>query len=179
MGGDKDTVASGLGLCDQWFWHVQVHRAQVQALMERVCGELKSAAAAHDLSKLTADEANKFSVLLPRLQNTTYGSDRYKQLLDELGPALAHHYKHNRHHPEHHDQGVDDMDLLDLLEMFVDWVAATRMHADGDILVSIKKNTQRFELSPQLARILTNTAKRLCASRADRRGVRNGTWTER
>lgn len=56
--------------------------------------------------------------------------------------------------------GIEGMDLLDLVEMFCDWKAASERHNDGNILTSITKNADRFGLSPQLVRILENTAKR-------------------
>jgi len=52
---------------------------------------------------------------------------------------------------------VNNMNLFDLLEMIVDWLAATKRHADGDINKSIEINTERFGLSPQLVNILKNT----------------------
>lgn len=62
------------------------------------------------------------------------------------------------HKPEH---GVSGMDLFDLVEMFFDWKAATERMSSGDIHKSIDINTKRFNLSPQLVRILRNTATRL------------------
>ena len=53
------------------------------------------------------------------------------------------------------------MDLLDIIEMLCDWWAATERHADGDIISSIHKNTGRFSLSPQLAKILENTVRNM------------------
>ena len=55
------------------------------------------------------------------------------------------------------DLGINGMSLLDLLEMFCDWKAATERHADGDIKRSIEINRDRFNMSPQLAQILDNT----------------------
>lgn len=52
---------------------------------------------------------------------------------------------------------VNEMNLFDILEMLVDWVAATKRHSDGDIHKSIEINTKRFSLSPQLVEILKNT----------------------
>ena len=57
--------------------------------------------------------------------------------------------------------GLNGMTLLDLLEMFVDWKAASERHADGCIHRSIEQNISRFGLSPQLAGILRNTAAEL------------------
>ena len=52
---------------------------------------------------------------------------------------------------------VSYMNLIDVIEMFCDWKAATLRHADGDILNSIKINKKRFGMSEQLCQILINT----------------------
>jgi hypothetical protein len=49
------------------------------------------------------------------------------------------------------------MNLFDILEMLIDWCAACKRHADGDIEKSIEINTKRFNLSPQLVNIIKNT----------------------
>lgn len=57
------------------------------------------------------------------------------------------------------EASVGNMSLFDVLEMLVDWKAASERMADGgDIAFSIKHNIERFHLSPQLASILVNTA---------------------
>lgn len=91
------------------------------------------------------------------LKGITYGSDEYKAQLEKLKPALSHHYAHNSHHPEHYVTGIDGMNLLDVIEMLVDWKAASERHADGDIMRSIDINSERFKISPQLRSILENT----------------------
>lgn len=54
--------------------------------------------------------------------------------------------------------GPEAMSLFDVLEMLLDWKAATeRMKDGGDIRASLIHNTTRFNLSPQLAAILANT----------------------
>jgi hypothetical protein len=54
--------------------------------------------------------------------------------------------------------GIDGMSLIDVVEMLVDWKAATeRMKGGGDIHRSLELNTTRFNLSPQLVSILANT----------------------
>ncbi len=50
------------------------------------------------------------------------------------------------------------MNLIDLVEMLCDWKAASMRHHDGNIRRSIEINGDRFGLSPQLVRILENTA---------------------
>jgi len=111
----------------------------------------------HDFSKKHPPESDIFDIYTPKLKGTTYGSDKYKRYLTEMKPALDHHYANNRHHPEHHENGINDMNLIDLVEMFCDWMAATKRHADGDIIKSIEINGERFGISEQLKSILRNT----------------------
>jgi len=111
----------------------------------------------HDQSKLDTPEVELFTEFTPKLANSTYDSDEYKQFLKDMKPALDHHYARNRHHPEHFKNGVDDMNIVDLIEMLCDWKAATERHNDGNLRKSIEINANRFNLSPQLVKILENS----------------------
>ena len=51
------------------------------------------------------------------------------------------------------------MNLVDLLEMIIDWKAASMRHDDGDVMRSIDINTKRFGMDPQLVKILQNTVR--------------------
>lgn len=113
----------------------------------------------HDDSKLKHPELAIFTQYTKKLADSTYGSDEYKQFLNEMKSALDHHYSNNSHHPEHFENGIDGMNLLDLLEMFCDWKAATERHKDGDINKSIEINSKRFKMSDQLVNIFKNTVK--------------------
>jgi hypothetical protein len=137
------------------------HIAQVRGLLLGVVFDLLERAHRHDRSKLESPEREIFDEFTPLLRDTTYGSDEYKSYLEQMGEGLAHHYAANDHHPEHFAQGVDEMDLVQLLEMLCDWLAATRRHADGDIQASITKNRQRFGYGPEIERLLRNTVGRL------------------
>ena len=53
------------------------------------------------------------------------------------------------------------MTLLDLIEMMVDWKAASERHNDGNIRKSIEKNGNDFNMSYQLIRIFENTVEEL------------------
>jgi hypothetical protein len=110
----------------------------------------------HDRSKLEQPELDFFVKFTSRLKAMTYGSDEYKQCLSELKPALDHHYSLNRHHPEFHES-ISNMNLIDIIEMFCDWKAATKRHADGDMSKSIAINKDRFCMSDQLTSIFNNT----------------------
>lgn len=141
------------------------HIKRVNELLLFACQDLLKRAMQHDCSKLMEPEKSKFDEITPKLKELTYGIDKYKKSLEDLGMALKHHYLNNSHHPEHYENGVNDMDLMDLLEMFFDWCAAVERHTEGDIYKSIVQNQKRFELSEQLVSILMNTAKRHYLSR--------------
>lgn len=111
----------------------------------------------HDESKLNSPEKEIFDEFTPKLKTSTYGSDEYKQFLLDMKPALDHHYSVNRHHPEYFEHGINDMNLLDLLEMLIDWKAATLRHDDGDILKSLEINQKRFGYSNELKSLLLRT----------------------
>lgn len=115
--------------------------------------------AKHDLSKIKEPEKSVFDEVTPLLDKLTYGSDEYNKMLKKMKPALDHHYEHNRHHPEHYENGMKDMTLVDVVEMFCDWCAATDRHDDGDITKSIKHNAERFGYDEVLANIFANTAR--------------------
>lgn len=55
--------------------------------------------------------------------------------------------------------GVLGMNLIDVIEMFVDWYSATKRHADGDIYKSIQINKEnKLNNSDTLEHIFKNTA---------------------
>lgn len=134
------------------------HIRDVQDSLNYFSALLAARGVNHDDSKLHSPEKELFDEFTPKLRDTTYGSDEYKTYLAEMGKALQHHYQHNSHHPEHFDNGIEGMSLLDLVEMFCDWMAAVKRHADGDIFKSIEINAERFGISDQLKAILINTA---------------------
>ena len=103
-------------------------------------------------------EKGLFDRETPKLRALEYGSAAYKQSLLDLKPALDHHYKVNPHHPEYYENGINGMTLIDLVEMFADWYAATKRHATGDIYKSIVINKERFKMAEQLCSIFKNTA---------------------
>jgi hypothetical protein len=139
----------------------QAHINVVRMLLNRAATELMQRGEVHDLSKFSPAEVEMFTRFTPRLRGMTYGSDEYKRCLAEMREhgGLQHHYANNRHHPEHFENGLEGMNLIDLLEMFIDWKASSQRHADGDLLKSIEHNRGRFAMSEQLVAIFKNTAR--------------------
>ncbi len=133
------------------------HKTKVKELMHHFSAIIFARGEIHDNSKLEDPEFPLFAVWTPKLAALTYGSEEYKQALEQLKPALEHHYANNRHHPEHFKNGIKDMNLIDLIEMFVDWYCASKRHNDGNIRKSIEINKGRFGFSDELAQIFENT----------------------
>lgn len=139
---------------------VHAHQDDVRANMLALVTELLARAQAHDASKMQSPEREVYAVSFPKLAATEYGSPEYQALLAETKVAIDNHYSKNRHHPEHWPNGIDDMDLIDLLELIADWTSATKRNKNGNIHKSIEKNTERYKMTAQLARILRNTVER-------------------
>lgn len=134
------------------------HIQSVQAKLLGVAIDLIRRAHNHDASKLVKPEVEIFDEYTPKLREMTYGSDEYKEALAEMTEkGLGHHYRENDHHPEHFENGIHDMGLVELIEMFCDWWAATERHNDGNLHESIEKNAERFGYGSELKRILSNT----------------------
>jgi hypothetical protein len=139
----------------------EAHIKRVQELLYEVCVNLNERSLNHDLSKFHPPEKEIFDKVTPRLKGLTYGSEEYNAQIKELGVALEHHYANNPHHPEHYSDGIMGMSLLDIVEMFADWKAATERHADGDLMRSIGINRERFSYGAVLESIFENTAHEL------------------
>src|SRR5574343_654334 len=133
------------------------HKVKISKLMGIVISELLDRSHEHDLCKLEPEEKDLFDKYTPLLKTTLYNSPEYKEQLKGLQPALSHHYAKSRHHPEHFPNGVKDMNLIDLIEMLVDWKASTLRQKDGNMLKSIEINQERFGYSKDFAEIFKNT----------------------
>lgn len=130
-----------IGCVKEWEW----------AQMPRI---LKARAAVHDLSKFHDPEADTFKNYTPKLKTLTYGSAEYGYALAAMGPGLKHHYAVNSHHPEHYPDGVNEMSFPDIIEMFCDWVAATRKNRG---VLDISFQSRRFGIREEMELVLENT----------------------
>lgn len=111
----------------------------------------------HDQSKLVAPEVQTFTEMTAKLATAEYGSDEYKGFLVQMKPALDNHYGENRHHPEHFEDGLEAMNLIDVLEMYCDWVASSLRTKGGDILKSFEIQKDRFKMSDELVATMKRT----------------------
>lgn len=142
-------------------WHDTLdHIQNVRLKIFKVVEDLLQRAALHDASKLETPEKEVYDTYTPLLRTLEYNSTEYKESLVKMGPAIEHHFSVSRHHPEYFADGINGMNLVDLLEMIVDWKAAGERHVlkPTDIFKSIEIGTERFQIEPQLKQILLNTA---------------------
>lgn len=136
------------------------HIHKVRELLYKMIEELDKRAREHDLSKLQSPEKEIFGEYTPELAKTEYNSPEYKELLKKVQVAIDHHYSKNSHHPQYYQNGINDMNLIDILEMLCDWRAATERNKAGNIRTSIDQNAIRFNIDPQLIKVLHNTVNR-------------------
>lgn len=134
--------------------HIEIVRKFIKIFTDK----LTNRGVNHDKLKLESPEVEIFAEYTPKLAQTTFGSEEYFQNLDNMKPALNHHYANYRHHPEHFKDGINDMNLIDIAEMICDWKASSLRHDDGNLLHSIELNAERFGIDAQLTKILLNTA---------------------
>lgn len=139
------------------------HKQLVGHYMSLALAELITRAIEHDDSKFGPEELVPYAENLPRFKTATYGTEEYRAALKAIQPAIDHHFQANRHHPEHFARGIRDMNLLDLLEMVCDWIAASQ-RVPGDTL-QLEMQQQRFGYSDELATIITNTVQALTYER--------------
>lgn len=130
-----------------------------------------------DVTYGSAEYENFRKLMAPALEhhyaNNRHHPEHFPKYSDHLTLALQHLLKHMQGDPSipamvyqriEHDlevaeSSINNMNIIDVLEMLCDWKASSERHNDGNIIKSIHINTDRFKISPQLARILENTVK--------------------
>lgn len=133
------------------------HIIEVNKNIHIFVNELLKRGSEHDHSKLESPEVEIFEEFTKNLSGLTYGTPEYEENLKQIAPALEHHYSVCRHHPAHFKNGINDMNLIDILEMFADWYASTLRTNGGNIRKSIEHNAKRFKIDEQLTKIFENT----------------------
>ncbi|KQY91040.1 hypothetical protein ASD24_24910 [Paenibacillus sp. Root52] len=146
---------------EEYVRDTRAHISSVQQHMQTFAALLKARSVVHDKSKFEEPEKSILHQNTVEYRRYQFGSVEYQSHLEKVKVALDHHYGVNSHHPQHYLNGVAGMDLLDIVEMFCDWMAACNEHGDGKIINSILENKKRFNYSEELTQILINTATRL------------------
>jgi hypothetical protein len=132
------------------------HIKGVQKRLLKIANLLIERSMNHDQSKLEEPELSGFANA-PDLNSMTYNSPEYNENLKKIQDTLNHHYANNRHHPQHFKNGINDMNILDIFEMLCDWADSSKRNKNGNLKFSIEQNANKFNISPQLAKILENS----------------------
>lgn len=133
------------------------HINNIRKVMTKAIHILQDRRQQHDRSKLESPEKETYDTYIPLLKETQYGTKEYYEIREKMEKeGLKHHYAVNRHHPEHFPNGINDMTLIDVVEMFSDWLAAS-MVSDSSFEDGLLNNKKRFKMSEQLYQIFKNT----------------------
>jgi hypothetical protein len=134
------------------------HQQRVQELLLSEVKELIDRAVHHDASKLDREELEPWQgmeELIEREGQVPYGSPAYEERMKIIEPMATRHYRLNTHHPQHYPGGVRDMDLLDVVEMLIDWKAASER--GGADTMSLEAALNRFKIDGLLGDVIRNT----------------------
>jgi len=147
---------------------ISSHIENVKKKMMTISGSIWDRGIHHDESKLHDPEYSAYKEFTPKLADIAYQSPEYKLITHdpEFRSAIDHHKSINPHHPEYYEDGVNGMDLIDVVEMLCDWKAASERHKNASWEDGFKINCEKYNIGPQLSKILWNTYQRYL-SRSD------------
>jgi hypothetical protein len=139
-------------------YDAMAHIAIIRQVVDKMVSELQLRGQNHDSSKFEEPEKSQNDYYIPLLKKVVFGSPEYTELNNRRKQdiGLLHHFQANRHHPEHFENGIRDMTLIDIMEMFCDWYAASK-RSDSDFPSGAKYNADRFNMSDDLYQIFMNT----------------------
>jgi len=128
------------------------HMSEVAEKLAEIRADLELRGISHDRSKLTEIEFDAFVLSRPKFKKANYGSKEYDECVEMIRPAVDHHHSTNRHHTSFHKEGFADMNLLDILEMLADWVAASRRSPNLTFKESLPTAFKRYSIPKNMQR---------------------------
>jgi hypothetical protein len=146
--------------------YIREHRNRVQEKLLKIVRELYNRAEAHDKSKLEDPEYTGWRQMdkEPRYK---YGTPEYFAKMRKYQWVFDEHYKKNRHHPEYWQGFFHEMDLVDFLEMIIDWCSYKEdIHAE-EMIEIVTENCERFHFPPLLKDLAINTLKNYIVEMSD------------
>lgn len=143
------------GYLRHYIYHTY-HKWLVLKYLTKVSVTLLYRGIIHDMSKYYSDEAAGFASAR-RTDHLPYGHPECQAAGQEIKETIMLHKSRNRHHPEYHERRLNGMTLIDIVEMYCDWKAATQKNANPDLNHSINVNKDRYGISDQLKEIMCNT----------------------
>lgn len=139
--------------------YIRKHRNNVASRINKIIKELFRRAEEHDKSKLQEPELSGWKEM-DKEPRYPYGTPEYFDKMRRYQWVFDAHYKANRHHPEHWQGFFIEMDLLDFLEMILDWVSYKEDITINEMYKIVSENCERFEFPPLMRELAINTLKR-------------------
>jgi hypothetical protein len=136
--------------------YIKEHIKRVRKRLLDFISELYKRVNLHDVSKLDEPEYSLW-LKMDEEPRYKYGTKEYKDKLARNKHVFELHYKHNSHHPEHYPNGILDMDLIDLIEMLIDWISYKDDISIKDAIELVDMQSERYGLSEDVKCILKNT----------------------
>lgn len=123
------------------------HQTLVRKYLLQLARSLEARALVHDLSKLQLDEFAGFVEIQQIARQHRIDSPEYRASINNDVVRL--HLSRNSHHPEYHAAGLCDMGLLDLIEMVIDWKAASETYGKSSLTESLPIQRERFKMTDE------------------------------
>lgn len=138
--------------------YIYEHKAGVQKWLSLFSSELYRRGLEHDNSKLKEPELSGWRAMdqEPRYK---YGTEEYTKKIHKYEWLMKLHWSKNRHHPEYWDLHKDEKnrDLIDIIEMMVDWLSYRDHISYTEASELVKKQTKRYNFSEELSELILNT----------------------
>ena len=139
---------------------IRHHINDVYSIINILSKELIKKAEFHDESKALAPEFYMFKDFLTQIKKYKFGSNEYNEFVKNDAYCF-HHFECNDHHPEHFKNGVHDMNLVNITEMFADWISSSIKRSNcskrDEMVENIIKLCEKFKIDILLTQILVNT----------------------
>lgn len=143
---------------------IKEHQMEVRHIIRKITNELQEKSVTHDGSKTLEPEFSRFVEFLSEVRNYKYGTKEYNDFVAN-NEYCKYHFALNDHHPEyfedeHINNGISKMNLINITEMFADWVASSSRNGNitkEQIVENIIKLSDKFQLGVVLTQILINT----------------------
>lgn len=142
------------------------HQQMVAERMIKAAKKLLDRAIKHDASKLEESERSAYIEPVYELNTVKvpYGSERYKELVAQMGDGWKHHEAVNDHHigyfVPYASQTLNDpircLDMFVLIEMCCDWIAAASRRGN-DPGLAMEEMTKKYPMDEQLQQVIRNT----------------------
>ena len=132
----------------------KTHVYDFQEAINTICKALTTRAKTHDASKLKEPELTQYTEAAEKLEKFKPGSSDYLKIRDKYAIILSKHFTKNSHHPEHFKNGFNDMSILDLVDVLVDWKLDC---GDGDWNKFVDDRRDYYGMSDQVVQIFKNS----------------------